>query len=82
MPWEMFGFGLTFVVVGAALATNVRGVVTRYFTMPSDAAELVSQYRQVPADPERDAVRTARSVGILLGVTGLAMTVSALWPAP
>ena len=78
MQWELFVFGLAFVAVGVALATNVRGVATRYFTMPPDTAALVSQFRQVSADRERDAVRTVRLVGILLAVAGLAMTVSAL----
>lgn len=78
MQWELFGFGLTFVAVGVALAANVRGVATRYFTMSSDVAALVSQFRQMSADRERDAVRTARLVGVLLVVAGLGMTVSAL----
>jgi hypothetical protein len=79
MQWELFGFGLVFVVVGVALVTNVGGFVARCFTMPSDVAALVSQFRQVSADPERDAVRTARLAGILLAGAGLGMTVSALW---
>ncbi|WP_327002788.1 hypothetical protein OHA72_48130 [Dactylosporangium sp. NBC_01737] len=79
MQWELFGFGLAFVVTGVALATNVGGVVTRCVTMPSDLAASVSRFRQVPADRERDVVRTARLVGILAAVAGLAMTVSVLW---
>ncbi|MEV4141569.1 hypothetical protein AB0J72_56615 [Dactylosporangium sp. NPDC049742] len=79
MDWELFGFGLAFVVAGAALATNVRGLATRCLTMPADVAALVSQYRQVSADRERDAVRTARLTGIVLTVFGVGMTVSAWW---
>ncbi len=78
MQWELFVFGLAFVAVGVALAANVKGIATRYFTMPSNMAALVSQYRHVSADRERDAVRTARLVGILLAVAGLGMTLSAL----
>lgn len=79
MRWELFGFGLAFVVVGVALAANVKGLATRYFTMPADVAALVSRYRHVSADRERDAVRTARLIGVLLTAAGLGMTVSAWW---
>ena len=78
MQWELFVFGLAFVAVGVALATNFRGVAIRYLTMSSDAAALVSRFRHVSADRERDAVRTARLVGILLTGAGLGMTVTAL----
>ncbi|MDG6107210.1 hypothetical protein Daura_31415 [Dactylosporangium aurantiacum] len=79
MQWELFGFGLVFVVVGVALATNAGGIVTRCVTVPPDLAASVSRFRPASADRERDAVRTARLIGILAAVAGLGMTVSVLW---
>ena len=79
MQWELFGFGLAFVAVGVALATNLGGIVTRCVTMPPDLAASVSRFRQASGDRERDAVRTARLAGVLAAVAGLAMTVIVLW---
>lgn len=79
MQWELFGFGLVFVIVGVTLATNVGGIVTRCITMPPDLAASVGRFRQASADRERDIIRTVRLVGILATVAGLGMAVSALW---